>query len=53
MYSDHTPTPPEIMSGRFNNQMILERWDAQFAVAQNQPLAAGVLEGIFERLCAT
>jgi hypothetical protein len=34
----------------FNNQVIFERLKTQFAGAQNQSLAAGVLEGIFERL---
>jgi hypothetical protein len=28
--------------------VILENWEAQFAGAQNQSLAAGVLEEIFE-----
>jgi hypothetical protein len=34
----------------FNNHVISECWETQFAGAQNQSLAAGVLEGIFERL---
>jgi hypothetical protein len=34
----------------FNNHVIFERWETQFVGAQNQSLAAGVLEGIFEGL---
>jgi hypothetical protein len=29
--------------------VILENWETQFAGAQNQSLAAALLEGIFER----
>jgi len=34
----------------FNDQVIFESWKTQFAGAQNQSLAAGVLGRIFERL---
>jgi hypothetical protein len=33
----------------FNKLVILESQETQFAGAQNQSLAAGILEGIFER----
>ena len=36
----------------FNKQVILERLKTQFADAQNQSLAVGDLEGIFERVHA-
>jgi hypothetical protein len=32
----------------FKKLVILENWESQFAGAQKQSLAGGVLEGIFE-----
>jgi hypothetical protein len=40
--------PPYLPSRSFNKREILERHISQFAGAQNQSLAAGVLEGNFE-----
>jgi hypothetical protein len=38
------------LSEALNKLGILESWETQFAGVKNQSLAAGVLEGIFERL---
>jgi hypothetical protein len=41
--------PGPLSRNSFNKQVILESWTSHFAGVQNQSLAAGVLEGIFER----